>query len=97
MQTRLILLPRIDTDETRMSTCLRVDPDSGQAFLHKETTEKIIGAAFEVHGQLGYGFLGARLPARATSGIARRGVPQKSNSEFRFSTRASWSAITTPI
>ncbi|MBA3831205.1 MAG: GxxExxY protein [Chthoniobacterales bacterium] len=26
-------------------------------FLYKETTEKIIGAAFEVHRQLGYGFL----------------------------------------
>ncbi len=25
--------------------------------LHRETTEKIIGAAFEVHQQLGYGFL----------------------------------------
>jgi GxxExxY protein len=26
-------------------------------FLHKEVTEQIIGAAFEVHGILGYGFL----------------------------------------
>ena len=26
-------------------------------FLHKDTTEKIIGAAFEVHRVLGYGFL----------------------------------------
>ncbi len=26
-------------------------------FLHKEITEKIIGAAFEVHKTLGYGFL----------------------------------------
>ena len=25
--------------------------------LHKDITEKIIGAAFEVHGILGYGFL----------------------------------------
>jgi GxxExxY protein len=25
--------------------------------LHREITERIIGAAFEVHGQLGYGFL----------------------------------------
>ncbi len=25
--------------------------------LHRETTEKIIGAAFELHQQLGYGFL----------------------------------------
>ena len=28
-------------------------------FLHKEITEKIIGAAFEVHKTLGYGFLEA--------------------------------------
>ena len=27
------------------------------AFLHKDTTEAIIGAAFEVHNELGYGFL----------------------------------------
>ena len=25
--------------------------------LHKDITEKIIGAAFEVHNELGYGFL----------------------------------------
>lgn len=31
-------------------------PDVKQ-FVHKETTEKIIGAAFEVHRELGYGFL----------------------------------------
>jgi GxxExxY protein len=31
-------------------------PDEKQ-FVHKETTEKIIGAAFEVHRELGYGFL----------------------------------------
>ena len=31
-------------------------PHSGE-FLHKEITEKIIGAAFEVHKHLGYGYL----------------------------------------
>lgn len=33
------------------------DPAEKKPFLYKETTEKIIGAAFEVHRELGYGFL----------------------------------------
>ena len=36
---------------------LEVDAPSEKRFLHKETTERIIGAAFEVHLELGYGFL----------------------------------------
>ncbi|HEY2680872.1 MAG TPA: GxxExxY protein [Candidatus Udaeobacter sp.] len=36
---------------------LEIDESSGDKLLHKQTTEKIIGAAFEVHSQLGYGFL----------------------------------------
>jgi GxxExxY protein len=33
-------------------------PDSGESkLLHERTTGRIIGAAFEVHDQLGYGFL----------------------------------------
>lgn len=36
---------------------LEVDSEEGNAFPHKEITEAIIGAAFEVHNQLGYGFL----------------------------------------
>jgi GxxExxY protein len=33
-------------------------PDSGKSkLLHERTTGRIIGAAFEVHDQLGYGFL----------------------------------------
>lgn len=36
---------------------LEFEPEDETAFLYKETTEKIIGAAFEVHRQLGYGFL----------------------------------------
>ena len=33
-------------------------PDSGESkLLHERTTSRIIGAAFEVHDQLGYGFL----------------------------------------
>ena len=36
---------------------LEFDPADEVTFPHKETTEAIIGAAFEVHNQLGYGFL----------------------------------------
>jgi GxxExxY protein len=36
---------------------LEVVPDAETAFPHKEITEAIIGAAFEVYNQLGYGFL----------------------------------------
>ena len=46
----------MDTDETQMgSSHLHAGDDV--AFPHKELTAAIIGAAFEVHGQLGYGFL----------------------------------------
>jgi len=36
---------------------LEIDASEDRPFLHKDTTEKIIGAAFEVHRHLGYGFL----------------------------------------
>ena len=36
---------------------LEVDPPEDKPFLFRETTEKIIGAALEVHRELGYGFL----------------------------------------
>jgi GxxExxY protein len=32
-------------------------PDEDQSFPHKEITERIIGAAFEVYKHLGYGYL----------------------------------------
>jgi hypothetical protein len=38
--------PRMDTDETRMGD-----------LIYEELTKEIIGAAFEVHKTLGYGFL----------------------------------------
>ena len=64
--------------------------------LHAETiTEAIIGAAFEVHDQLGYGFL-ERVYQRALQvELLRRGaIPQRSKSAFRFVTKESWSVIT---
>jgi GxxExxY protein len=36
---------------------LEIDDTEKRKLLHEETTGKIIGAAFEVHDQLGYGFL----------------------------------------
>src|SRR5437762_12363420 len=36
---------------------LEIHEEHPEKLLHRATTEKIIGAAFEVHDQLGYGFL----------------------------------------
>jgi|SRR5438128_3423587 len=36
---------------------MEVDDSGPSKLLHESTTSKIIGAAFEVHDQLGYGFL----------------------------------------
>ena len=36
---------------------LEVNEEADENFPHKEITRAIIGAAFEVHGHLGYGFL----------------------------------------
>ena len=61
---------------------LEFDESSRNKLLHEETTEKIIGAAFEVHGQLGYGFL-ERVYQRAIQvELLRRGATadRKANS-----------------
>lgn len=36
---------------------LEIEGEHPDKLLHRSVTEKIIGAAFEVHGELGYGFL----------------------------------------
>ena len=36
---------------------LEFEGEPPDKLLHREVTERIIGAAFEVHGELGYGFL----------------------------------------
>ena len=48
--------PRMDADETRIQE-LEVDEPHPKKLVHREVTEAIIGAAFEVHNHLGYGFL----------------------------------------
>src|SRR5882757_153101 len=56
---------------------LEVDPPENKPFLYRETTEKIIGAAFEVHRQLGYGFL-ERVYQRALQvELLRSGIPNE--------------------
>jgi hypothetical protein len=36
---------------------LEIDDEQPDKLRHRDITERIIGAAFEVHGELGYGFL----------------------------------------
>lgn len=36
---------------------MEIEGEHPDKLLHRDITEKVIGAAFEVHGQLGYGFL----------------------------------------
>jgi GxxExxY protein len=36
---------------------LEIEGEHPEKLLHRDITEKIIGSAFEVHGELGYGFL----------------------------------------
>jgi hypothetical protein len=36
---------------------LEIDDEHPRKLLHRDITERIIGAAFEVHRELGYGFL----------------------------------------
>ena len=62
---------------------LEFDESGRNKLLHEETTEKIIGAAFEVHRQLGYGFL-ERVYQRALQvELERRGVAAEIEKRIR--------------
>ncbi|SRR5438034_2718395 len=62
---------------------LEVDEPGKKKLLHEETTKKIIGAAFEVHDQLGYGFL-ERVYQRALQvELLRRGATAEIEKRIR--------------
>ena len=62
----------MDTDETRMGG---LDADyHPQKLLHRELTEAIIGAAYEVHNALGYGFLEKVYQRALQAELIRRGL-----------------------
>jgi GxxExxY protein len=53
---------------------LEIDYSENLKLLHEETTGKIIGAAFEVHAQLGYGFLDRVYQRALQVELLRRGA-----------------------
>ena len=61
----------MDTDETRIRK-LEVE-EHPQRLIHRELTESIIGAAFEVHNVLGYGFLEKVYQRALQAELLRRG------------------------
>jgi GxxExxY protein len=64
---------------------LELDPEDEGAFPHKDITEAIIGAAFEVHNELGYGFLHRVYQRALQLELARRN--RRSNLETRINVR----------
>ena len=69
----------MDTDSTQTGRpTLRGDG----AYPHKEVTEKIIGAAFEVHRELGPGFLEKVYETALVQELESRGVRARSQAEM---------------
>jgi len=79
----MAISPRIDTDETRISRMLEIRDEHPDKLVHRAITEAIIGAAFEVHRELGYGFL-ERVYQRALQvELSRRGLSAEIEKRIR--------------
>jgi GxxExxY protein len=66
---------------------LEFDPEDDTSFPHKEVTEAIIGSAFEVHNQLGYGFLHRVYQRALQVELLQRGFSGELKKRKRFATR----------
>ena len=62
---------------------LEIDHSEKRKLLHKETTGKIIGAAFEVHAELGYGFLERVYQRALQAELLRRGATAELEKRFQ--------------
>ena len=62
----------MDTDRTQISPSA---PPGDDRYPHRELTEKVIGAAFEVHRELGYGFLEKVYENALARELDQHGVP----------------------
>lgn len=61
---------------------------------HESTTKEIIGAAFEVYNELGYGFLEKVYKNAMKVELDIRGVPSELEAAIKVFFRRSWSEIT---
>ena len=68
-------------------------PDKSGEFLHKEITQQIIGAAFEVYKHMGYGYLEKGINAPCKSNYFNAASNRDWSIRSRFSTKALWSGI----
>ena len=57
-------------------------PQRDDAYPHRELTEKIIGAAFEVHRELGHGFLEKVYETALSHELQVRGIRARSQAEI---------------
>jgi len=69
----------MDTDRTQIG---RPAPQRDGAYPHRGLTEKIIGAAFEVHRELGHGFLEKVYETALIRELASRGLRACSQAEI---------------
>src|SRR4030066_782630 len=69
----------MNTDRTQIS---RRAPRGDGLYPHKDLTEKIIGAAFEVHRELGPGFLEKVCETALVQELSSRGVSARPQAEI---------------